>query len=120
MINIGEVRQEFAVSMANSLMGGKINTLQASVDIYYFAIRSDIDVSTLAIASQVASELRCRCRMGEIPSKEAKKFLKHYKKASKAGRSIFFAPKKHKEQKRSLLEQAQEHGAFQPQLNALH
>lgn len=118
MINIGEVRQEFAVSMANSLMRGKINTLQAGVDIYYFATRSDIDVSTLAIASQVASELRCRCRLGETPSKEAEKFLKHYKDASRAGRSIFFAPK-NRRQKRTLLEQAREHGAFQP-LNALH
>ncbi len=102
MINIGEVRQEFAVSMADSLMGGRINTLQASVDIYYFATRSDIDVSTLAIASQVSSELRCRRRLGEVLSKEAKKFLKHYENASRAGRSIFFAPKE-KEQRRATL-----------------
>ncbi len=92
MQDIGEERWEFVVQQVDALMIGNYDHGVAFA-VYQFATREDIDVSTLAISSQIVRELGRREREGETLSQDAKNFIERYEVDRSRGRSISFKPR---------------------------
>ncbi len=92
MVDIGELRREFTSSIVDSLLRSKFSSHEAAVNIYSFATRQDMNVSTLAVSCQVVRELRAREQQGEVLTVEAQCFVEMYDRCRREGRSIDVRP----------------------------
>lgn len=91
MLDIGEERWDFVIKQVEALMIGNY-AHGVALAVYHFATQDDIDVSTLAVSSQIVRELHRRKREGAELTHEAKNFIEEYDRSSKEGRSISLQP----------------------------